>query len=346
MTWMEIVVLLLFLLVSCFVIFEPRRKQTINLLYACTIAFLFLFTVFRDPYKSRDYMTYVRIFNTLDFDTDIPGIEYSFTMVAKLIKTVTNNTIWLFAFYAIISILVKSYVMYELSVYPFVSLLAYIAYEFPNQELTAMRMGVAVGFLLLSLRPLYHKKYIIFFVYGMVAAYFHYSAISFILLPMFKSINTRNKQLLVFLLSLLIPFFIAPVLQGLFYIPHNSYLTAKIDLYANMESGLLNTFRFASIYRYIIFLVLLYFSNKIKEKNKYIFIEMAMFLCGIFLNSVFFFNTILCYRLSALFYSAEILLFPNIMYIFKSKAVAKFVLISILGLELLYLLYGIHFFKT
>jgi hypothetical protein len=345
MNWMEIMLILLFFLVATFAVFEVKQRCLHIVLYAYVIIALIIFTIFRDMYKSNDYMTYVNFFNYLDIYEH--KIEFSFIFISRLIKSITDNYIWLFVFYALVSLLLKGYVLNTLSIYPFISLLAYIAYEFPNQELTAMRMGVAVAFLLLSIKSLYDSKYVTFFAHGLIAASFHYSAMSFILLPVFKLINSRNKQLLVFFISMLIPFFIYPFVQTVFfYIPENNYLSMKIIQYTSKELSILNAFRFATIYRYIIFLSLVFIFNKAKERNKYFAIEMSMFLYGIFLNSVFFFNAIFSYRLSALFYSVEILLFPNIVYIFKSKIAAKCIIVFFLGLELFYLLYGVRLFQS
>jgi len=323
-----------------FTFFRIRDKYLSRALYFLLVIAAILLAVFRIPGESPDYSNYVYSYNNINKS----WVEYSYKLIAGFIKSNLNNVLYLFAFYAILSITIKGRVFWTFSTFPMLALLTYFSQEYISEECAAMRAGLAVAFMFLSLKPLFEKKFFLFFCYGAAATFFHYQAITFILLPFVFVFNTPKRLFLLFALSIASPFIIAPVMNivlDLFI--HNRILSGiaidKIKTYTSEAMPVLNTFRFAILYRYAIFLSLLYFSKQIIRHNKYFFYEMAVYAYAGMLNSIFYFSSIISHRLSDMFFAVEIFLLPNLMYVFKSKNEAKLVIFCIVTVKFGYLCY-------
>jgi hypothetical protein len=324
----------LYSVTAFFVIFKIKNKDTNHGLYIFLIALATLLAVFRIPEESHDYFNYLDAYNNYKTAT----IEQSFKLIAGIVKNTFENPIFLFAFYAVCAVLIKSYVFKRLSSFPLITLLAYFAYEYQSQELAQIRAGISIAFILLALKPLFEKKYKAFFLLGITAVFFHASAIAFIFLPFVHIFNTKLRLFFLFCICLFLPFFIEPVMNRVLNIFDGNYMEKKILFHTVESMSISNTFRFATIYRYVIFLFLLYNSKKVIKHNQYFMYEMAVLIYGCLLNSTFFFSSIMSFRLSAIFYSVEVLLFADLMYIFKSKNTAKLIIVLLLSVEFLHAL--------
>ncbi|GHT82972.1 hypothetical protein FACS1894137_02960 [Spirochaetia bacterium] len=337
---MVLLISLLFSTTAFFVMFNIKDRILKEVIFAYLVISVMLLAIFRIPEQSSDYGNYVSIYNNL---TKSWQIELSMKLIVTLVRNTFNNVIFLFAFYAIFAVSIKGYVFKRISIYPLVTLLAYIAYEYQVQELTQIRMGLVVAFILLSIKPLYEKKYHLFMLIGAIATFFHASAITFVFLPFVCLFNTKRGLIIIFVGCLIAPFFISPIIKNLIpIIIPGGYLQHKIQQYASDSKAITHTFRIATLYRYSIFLFLLYFSRQILKYNKYFMHEMAMYIYGCLLNSLFFFVGLISSRLSELYYPVEILLFPNMLYIFKSKTFAKVLIIFLLLGELIHEFYNLR----
>jgi hypothetical protein len=326
----------LYSLTAFFVLFKIRDKNTSHILYIFLIILATTLAVFRIPEESHDYFNYLNGYNNYKTAT----VEQSFKLIAAIVKNIFDNPIFLFAFYAVCSVLIKSYVFERLSSYPLIVLLAYFAYEYLSQELAQMRVGLSIAFILLALKPLFEKQYKIFFLLGFTAVFFHASAIVFIFLPLVHVFNTKPRQFFLFIICLFIPFFIGPIMSRVLdiFVGTGNYIEKKIVHHTFESMSIFNAFRFATIYRYVIFLFLLYNSQRVIKHNQYFMYEMAVLIYGCLLNSIFFFSSIMSSRLSTMFYSVEVLLFADFMYIFKSKNTAKLIIVLLLSVKFLHAL--------
>jgi hypothetical protein len=325
----------LFSITAFFAFFKIYDKYLTRIIYICLVILAMLLAIFRIPEESSDYFNYVFIYNNPD---KLWGAEFSYLLLVLIIRQTINNVMFLFAFYAIFAVSIKGYIFNKFAAYPLITLLAYFSYEYISQELAAMRAGLAIAFILLLIKPLYERKYIPFFLLGAIATFFHNSALSFIFLPFICLFNTKYKLLFLFMLCIAIPFFIQPIMNSILpRIFSNGYINRKIGQYIVDKSSISDAFRFSTLYRYVIFLFLLPFSKQIVKYNKYFICEMSIFIFGCLLNSLFYFSEVICYRLSAIYYSVEVLLFQNFFYIFKSKSFAKMLVIILLTIELIHL---------
>lgn len=115
--------------------------------------------------------------------------------------------------------------------YNFLSILFYFLLAFLYFNTEILRESLAVGVSLIALNSYYNKKWVHYYIYVLLAALFHISALFLIVLPFVSRIRI-NKY---FILSLLLIVFSASLLWSLFYenIQHLFFVSDNIEGKAN-----------------------------------------------------------------------------------------------------------------
>jgi len=243
-----------------------------NYLVIAVLFLLALLAGLRGIDVSRDYYNYRYIFENV-YDLTGDGLNYltifepGFISIIIFFRTIFeyNYVVAIMLFYAFSSLLLKIYAINRLSINPYLSILFYFSYYFLVQEMTQIRIGLASGIFLISLIPFLKGKRITFTCLILLATLFHYSAIFYLLLLIFKT-TKFNKTLysLALVLSVILGIVKLPLLSLLGnFDPSN--LSGKLNSYIEIsESGgaTINVFNSLNICNILCCVYLIFFVNK------------------------------------------------------------------------------------
>ena len=272
-------------------------------------------------------------------------IEPTYALLTSFIKTFSNEVILIYLVYGIISINIKFRVFSHLTEFYIYSILFYTCYFFLLHEVTQIRASLAAGFFLLSIKPHYERKHLVFILYSLLAVIVHYSAILMIFL-WFLDPKKLNKYLYI----ALIPFTYFLVSTGfsitylLSFIPIESIqLAIEHHSYA-MEHGIgdkINIYNFLQLARALICIVLLIYSKEIIKHNKYAYILLKIYVLSLLSVLSFYDLPVLSFRISEFLGVVEVVVFTFLFYIVKQRnlvaipLIALFIYHSIFNLQLI-----------
>lgn len=291
------------------------------------ILILCLIATYRDPFLP-DYESY---YNFRVHYVNDERLEPS-TFLIRDISIFLSNSFYLFFFiYALIAITLKLVAIHRLTNYVVLSLLAYLALDFPIHEMIQMRVAVAMGFMLLSLPYIYEKKIVQFIFIVALATTFHYTAL--LALPLYfinvENINKR-REIFLLLLSFLVGLLKTGITFIIGYIPidfvqylYNMY--KQTDIFSNEES----IFSIMIMCLFVIQMFLLWNVEKISTTNKYIFLLIkiqTISLCSFFLLNDM---PTIAGRVSEFYRIAFIISIPLIVPLFKQNIIGKFLTVII-----------------
>jgi len=320
-----------FLILGLLAMLPLKINKLYKQIYVIIGVVLFLIAGFRGAGVDRDYLTYVNLYHNIGKLT-ILSVEPTFIIISDFVKYVLfNNVVFVFVIYAIMAISLKLYAIKQLSDFYFFSVLVYFSNFFILQELTQIRVGIAAGILLLCIKPLYDRNLRKFLILSILAFLFHYSAI--VVFPLwFFSKKSFQKIIYLSLISIsYILYFLHFDFVGLLKFIPIDILQVRIDKYIMaVNTGLIsksNINVFSSIQILRIFMLVLITLNVdiIKEKNKYIYILLKVYVFA--LISLVLLSSVppIAFRISDLLLITEIILIPNIIYIFKPSLLGKLV---------------------
>ena len=301
-----------------------------NLIFFSAGILLFCIAAFRPPMLDKDYASYLQMFESnLTFGQVI--IEPSFI----LISTIVHNYFFslpfvLFFFYAAIAVTVKLVAIQQLSGFKFLSLLVYFSYSFLLNDMTQIRAGVSVGFILLSLRPLYERKAIPFLIFALMAFFFHYSAIV-VFFIWFLSPNKINTK--IYAISLFVAYGISifsnAILSGFVDLLPDGVLLNKLIRYEYENGTPLNIFNAWQLMRCLLCFIFLWKIELIWEQNRYAILLVKLYVMATLAFVLLASNPTFAGRISDLFSVVDIVMLPCLLYIIKPKQLGALLVIII-----------------
>jgi hypothetical protein len=341
---MIIAVILLFILVACLAFMEKEQQIKDVWLLGGAGILLFLLAGFRDGAAVYDYEEYVRIYHT-----GAKGVEISFVAIAWFVRTLLcDNVLFLFLIYALLGVAIKLTAIKQLSTFCMFSLLVYISNCYIYHELTTIRAGVAAGFLLLCIDPIYTRDWKKFLLFSFLAILFHYSAL--VILPLWflkqERINTIVYASLIpvayiiYFLNINIAGAIVPLIP----IEHIQAKFSAYQLKQQMEIGsfdTINVFNRVFLVQCLIYYLLLFKNEWILSQNKYACLIIKI--QGVALASFLLLARmpVFAWRVSQLIGIVEIISIPLLIYVIKPRWGAKSCVIAIAaGLMLIDIFYS------
>lgn len=326
---MIVIIITLFLIIAIPALFFSVEISENKIIIFLNFAFLLIiFAGFRDGNSVRDYLNYIQLFKYPD-----EYIEPTFNIISYIVKLLFyGNVVYLFLIYSFLGVSLKFYAIKQLSPFFFLSVIIYLSHYYILHDLTQIRVGVASGFLLMCIKPLYERNFKLFFTFLFIAILFHYSAI--VLLPLwFINKDNLNK----FYYYLLIPMGIIIYILKINLILELPIpiLQEKIAIYKELQEfdvdgfNEINVFNSLYILRCLIYYFLLYYSNNIIHSNKYFIILIKIYAFSLFSLPAFSVMPVIAFRIGELFGIVEVILMPMIFYTIKEKLFPKFVVVSI-----------------
>jgi hypothetical protein len=320
-----------------FNLYISKIKITPEILYFILGILLIIIAAFRGNGVDRDYDSYVTRFN-IHKEIWSLNVEPTFTLISKIVKYLFNsNVFFLFLIYAVLGISTKLYAISELSQFWALSLLIYISYLFTLQDLTQIRAGFSTGVIMLSIKPLYERKAVKYFLITLVAILCHYSAL---IALFFWFLNPKNIHRFLFLLliplSYIIHYFTFVDSNILKHVAVFSPLMNKFLAYQYMNESYINIFNSWQLMRIGLAILFIWKIDLISYKNRYGIILTKLYILSICVYVIMSFNPAYASRFSDMMAFSDIILIPCILYIIKPEILAKFLVIFI-GFAFLFL---------
>ncbi len=303
------------------------------------INLLLLFTIlagFRNELVSRDYDNYVNFFNQIIEGNTVSVIDDpGFYFIIKLINLFTNKYVYLFVVYAILGVSIKflSFIRISGLSGAFLAIMIYSSNFFLLHEMTQIRIGVATGIFLISLKYIIDRNFKKFLLCMALGMFFHLSVI--IVFPLyFINFKSIKPKFWILLFSLNVFFYITNLsllnlLQA--FLPSN--YSEKINVYKSFMLDSNDTTNIGIFNRFLLYLILnfflLYNWKILESKSKYFILLLK---CSFISLSIAFFLYdfyLFSYRFSEIIGVVQICLFPMIAYLFRDKIFGSFVVLSL-----------------
>lgn len=340
----KLLVCFMFFITSFFSLFKIKNKKDYQFIFLLICCALLLVITFRNGEELNDYDEYVKMYDNYQEKFVRLYSEPTFFLLATLLNKMSLSVLSIFAVYGFLGLWTKVSLIKKISPYYYLSLAAYLSYEFINQEMIAIRAGVAIGFLLYSIYFIHQKRRGMYFLCIICATLFHYSAIVFLPFILFSKMCKSNIWRMFFLACSLLLFFMD--FSKLAKLIPIHFIRSKVVYYLKKPntSVVKTLLRPTILYRYMILFFFMYYEKYLHKKNEYISLEIDYLLYGLFLNNVFGSNEVMSYRMSMLGFSVEYLLLPNMVYVIKEKNLAKLLVIFLSAFNLLFSIYVSHIF--
>lgn len=322
----------LFVFLILFLVSLVKNKQIISILFLCCGFFLFIIAAFRGDID-RDYNNYLVLYNSSELLTTI-RIEPTFLLISYLTKLIFNDFLFLIIFYALLGVLLKFIAIKHLTEFWLLSVLIYFSNFFIYHEMTQIRVGVASALILISLIPLFNRKFWIFCTIILVAFLFHYSAI--LALPLYLlNINRINIWFFAIIIPIAYLFYFFHIqitfLIGLIPIPEIQAKFQQYKIISTISNTKINVFNYLQISRCLMAYVFLWKWELMKENNKFSPILIKIYILAISIVVLFTDIPTIGSRASELLMTVEIILIPYLIYVIKQKWLAT-IIISMIAL--------------
>jgi hypothetical protein len=292
------------------------------------VVVLVVYAGFRDGDRVMDYDNYVGM-----YENQAMLIEPTFWVISLFVKNfMGGNAVWLFVIYAVVAVTLKMSAIRQLTPLVFLSVLIYLSDTFILHDLTQMRAGVATGFLLFSIKPLYERQRWRFFGLIACAVLFHVSALPAFLLWLLNP-GRINKWMWVSFIAA--GYVLAMMHFDLFslatYIPI-PYIQARATQYLAFNETLEKAIDVFSLYflaKLAITFFLMWRAGAIAPHNRYVWLLLKIMLVSTLSLLIFSTNVAAGLRFSEFFGTVSIPLFPLIYYTVKPKYAAWAVVVVV-----------------
>ncbi len=290
-----------------------------------TVLLLGLLAGLRGPEVSKDYETYQAAFDYMyemigrDDGVFLPLFEPGFAIIVVIFRSLFeyNYGLAIMLFFGLTSVLLKTISIKHLTINPFLVILFYFSHYFLLHEMTQIRIGFASAIFFIAL--IYYlknnRKVYVFII--LIATFFHYSAIMYLLLLVFNS-KYFNKYIYGSLLafSLVLGYLKIPFLNFLGnFDPAN--VSGRLSNYANIvESGnaeiinVFNTLNLINIACCLYFIAFIPRMKLIADKSLLLFLKCNIL--SIFLLSLLSGVPSMAFRFSELFGLISMFVFASL----------------------------------
>lgn len=331
---------ILFVFISFIAIIEDHYLGSYKtVIFIAVGIILMIYAGFRDGDAVNDYKNYIDFFNDPN-----QIVEPSFTFISFIVKEYLNSGfILVFIIYACLGVGTKLIAIKKLTPLLFLSLLVYFVNIFLLHELTQIRVGVASGLLLLTIKPLYERSKLKFLLYSSLAILFHYSAL-LILLLWFLPTKKVSKLVLYALIPL--GFLIYSLKIDLILTIPIDYVKEKVTAYKEIqEYGMggfdeINVFNLLFLLRCILYYCILFKYNRLEAQNKYFPLLLTIYAISLFSFPAFAIMPVMAFRIHELFCVVEVILLPLMCYLVSPRFFSKLIIAIIcFGIALINIFY-------
>ncbi len=301
---------------------------------------LILFSGLRFSGTGSDDWSYIIIFDKVNklsdalFSIDELNImghhmEYGYILLNSVVKSFSDNYMFLFLCTAFISVGFSSYNYLKYSPYIFLTLLLFFVHTYLYRDMNQIRAAIAASISLFSIRHIEDKNHAKFYIVMFFSSLFHIASL-IIFIPYLLSLTkfTKFKSLFFVILGFVLGgLSISTIIINNF--PLIGSVTQTLNNYAESEynSRSLGLFNITNIKVLAIYVFSYFYYDRLEKKLPYfrtIFIFYTLDLAWRFAFNDF---AILAGRLATFFEIIEVILIPSYILIFKNKRIATLVII-------------------
>lgn len=335
--WIYVLIFVV-ILMMCFMP-ENMQKERNGLFLLVSVVLVFL-AGFRGDGVSKDYHVYKAYFNEADSYSEYFSNTFrepSFTFIPVTLKILgIYSERMVFTVFALIGVFISGVAIYKYSPYPAASLLLFYSNYFVLHEMTQIRVGIACGFLLLSLQFVKNRNIIKFLSCILLGTFFHYTAVLFV--PVYF-LNTERISKYFYAGLLFVSIGLAVIhfgIEKILYVFNFGMLQLKLDLYIGAHSD--GTFQGINIFNALILinmavgLFMLLTVNQLSKHDGYAILFVKLHIVSLVMFYLFSSLVVLAWRFSELFGIVQFLLFPMMIYSFKEKWAGQILVIIVAGL--------------
>lgn len=182
------VYLIFYYLILTIAFFEVYRDRKSSKYFAIFFAVYLIFWATIKYNIGADYTTYLKIFfainkdNLFDYHTlwESDDVEPSFILICKIVGDLGLEFHWVLFFYGFVSIGLKTYMYYNHSPYPFVSLMLYFMPLYFFEDMGQIRQGLSIAITFYSFIFILKRKLVYFLITIFIGYFFHKTAVIFL----------------------------------------------------------------------------------------------------------------------------------------------------------------------
>ena len=347
-------------LVAYSLVYDRLNERSTYWTYFFLMLFLFLFAGLRGLDVDRDYvMTYVdtaehvppfgSLFSSpIEFYKKLPHTEFSYCVLVSFLNLFCKNSAVIAALiYAAIAVPVKMRAMNRISAdgtFGYV-LLLYFANLYLLQEMTQIRAGVGTAFFLLALPEIYNRNFKRFLALIIIAGIFHKSMLIALPLYFLKSDTINFKYwfgcVLFFLFLSVVHYDLVSIVTKVDLPVFSDRLREYIQLqkWHQIKMNPFNTFLMLQL---VVSVLVYVYRDKIYPHFKYLYLFIKINLISILFFYVFIGVPGFAFRISDFMGIAQLFLVSMLIYVFKPKYMAQFLIVGIAFCMLLFNLFHNH----
>lgn len=339
---MTTILLAVFLFLAILVLIDSKNAVVNNFILIIVGFILVMIAGLRPPDMDRDYYVYKNYWFTKNIRGDV---EESFVIIRDLLKYELFYSITsLFVTYAVLGVAAKLIGIRVMAVSLYASLLIYFSHYFILHEFTQIRVGVATGFMLMSLYFVFKRNLVMFLAVALAAIVFHYSLV--LLLPLYLLGWGKNLKIFYFLIPVgYLYYFMSSVMNVNIPIP---YFQERIEAYQLMQDlGFIdfeevNVFNAVFLVRVGLLYMFMYFADKIALSDARIYMLIKIYCISLFSFLFLAKMPVFAFRIQELLGVVEILLIPYLLFLIPSKVAGR---LAIIGIALVFLLFDLFYLK-
>ena len=307
-----------------------------------SIILLGLLAGLRGSETSRDYYTYQESFDfiydnlTRNDGVFLPIFEPGFMGIVVLFRSIFiyNYGVAIMLFFAFASVILKILSFKKFTANPFLAILFFYSQYFLLHEMTQIRIGLASAIFFIALFYYFSNNYKMYVLLILLATLFHYSAILYLFLLLFKK-DLLNRNLYCGLLILAITFslFTIPLINLLSYFDPAS-VSGRLTNYAMIsEKGLakqINVFNVVTIINYILCFYLLFGVPKLElMADRFTVFFLKCNIISILILPLFSSIPSMAFRCSELFGISSMFLFASLVKYLPFKKINLVIVVSV-----------------
>lgn len=325
--------IIFFILIILYLLGEYNRQWRLALLIIATIMLSYI-AAFRGEGVDRDYGGYIDLYNAvmpmshyLANPDKLISYDPAFVIISSVIKySLNDKVIYLFVIFAVLGVTLNAVAIKRMSSFWLLSILLYYSNYYLLHEMTQIRVGVACGFLLLSIPSIVGKKPMRYLMYMAAATMFHYSALIF--LPLYF-LNPKKLNQNLYLLILLLPMLLMLTklsLHPLFtLLGQDNPLTQRYYIYTYLmsqgELARINLFNVIILLNLALGVLFIVKWQIISAYNKYAVVIIKTHICSVALFYLFYDIGAFAFRFMEILNVIQAILIPFVIYIFKEKRI-------------------------
>ena len=316
--------LLLFAATSALCFFDGEKTRTVWCTFAAVATLLFLLAAFRPVGLDQDSENYVQYY----YGNTEQILEFTFTAISALVSFFADSPRGMFVVYALLGILLHTWAVTRSTPFWLLALVVWMGNFDLYQEVTQIRVAVAAGLFLVGLSYLAKGEKRTYLLFSLAAACFHYSAFVLPLLTFFGSrpLTLRGRLVIgaIPLLGYLLFFGGFDPIASL-PIP---WIQEKLWIYERLrDSGMagdaINVFNIVYVMRLLVFYLLLWKYDVIKEQAPNLSLLLKVFAISYFCFTALGALPVMAFRYAELFGVVEIVMVPYLALTMKPEAFGK-----------------------